>query len=138
MCDWTPQICYVEIAGNSSFSPRFADLDSPFCQQGFCPAPGAHHLGTAAFQQIVVSNPRLACAPASSETLATAHAQDAERSVAMAFQKHISGTHTCLLALPSSDWDVTKNCPEVNPAALKSGRVPDSDWQLLHGNPRAR
>ena len=67
----------------------------------------------------------------SSQALATAQTRDAEQSVAMAFQQHAVGAHACLLALPSSEWDLSAGCPGLNPALLQSGRVADHDWQLL-------
>ena len=67
----------------------------------------------------------------SSQALATAQTLDAERSVAMAFQQHAAGTHACLLALPSSEWEGSEHCPGLNPALLQSGRVDDRHWQLL-------
>ena len=72
----------------------------------------------------------------SHQALATVQARDAERSVAMAFQQHAVGAHACLLALPSSEWDGSENCPGVNPALLQSGRVADRDWQLLAWQPK--
>ena len=51
-------------------------------------------------------------------------------------KQHAISTHACLLALPSYDWDGTNNCPGVNPAVLKSGRVADRYWQLLHWQPQ--
>ena len=71
----------------------------------------------------------------SSQALATAKTRDAERSVAMAFQQHAAGAHACLLALPSSEWDLPAGCPGANPAALQSGRVAELDWQLLQWQP---
>ena len=71
----------------------------------------------------------------SSQVLATAQTRDAERSVAMAFQQHAVGAHSCLLALPSPEWERAEHCPGVNPAPLQSGRVADRDWQLLHWRP---
>ena len=71
----------------------------------------------------------------SHHALATAQTRDAERSVAMAFQQHAAGPHACLLALPSSEWEGSKRCPGVNPAALQSGRVAERDWQLLQWQP---
>ena len=71
----------------------------------------------------------------SRQALATAQASDAERSVAMAFQQHAVGAHACLLALPSSEWEGSEQCPGVNPAPLQSGRVSDRAWQLLHWQP---
>ena len=71
----------------------------------------------------------------SSQALATAQTRDAERSVAMAFQQHAAGAHACLLALPSSEWDLSVGCPGVNTALLQSGRVADPDWQLLDWQP---
>ena len=71
----------------------------------------------------------------SSQALATAQTRDAERSVAMAFQQHAAGAHACLLALPSSEWDLSAGCPGVNTALLQSGRVADRDWQLLDWQP---
>ena len=71
----------------------------------------------------------------SSQALVTAQTRDAERSVAMAFQQHAAGAHACLLALPSSEWDLPAGCPGANPAALQSGRVADRDWQLLDWQP---
>ena len=72
----------------------------------------------------------------SHQALAIAQTRDAERSVAMAFQQHAAGAHTCLLALPSSEWDGSAVCPGANSAALQSGRVPDRDWQLLDWQPQ--
>jgi len=72
----------------------------------------------------------------SSQALAIAQTRDAERSVAMAFQQHAVGAHACLLALPSSEWDLSAGCPGLNPALLQSGRVPDRDWQLVDWQPR--
>ena len=72
----------------------------------------------------------------SSQALVTAQTRDAERSVAMAFKQHAAGAHACLLALPSSEWDLPAGCPGANPAALQSGRVADRDWQLLHWQPQ--
>ena len=72
----------------------------------------------------------------SSQALATAQKRDAERSVAMAFQQHAAGTHACLLALPSSEWNRSEHCPGENPALLQSGRVDDRDWQLLDWQPK--
>ena len=72
----------------------------------------------------------------SSQALATAQTRDAERSVAMAFQQHAAGAHACLLALPSSEWDLPAGCPGANPAALQSGRVADRNWQLLDWQPQ--
>ena len=72
----------------------------------------------------------------SSQALATAQTRDAERSVAMAFQQHAFGAHACLLALPSSEWELPAGCPGANPAVLQSGRVADRDWQLLDWQPR--
>ena len=72
----------------------------------------------------------------SHQVLATAQTRDAERSVAMAFQQHATGAHACLLALPSSEWEGSKRCLGVNPAALQSGRVADRDWQLLQWIPQ--
>ena len=72
----------------------------------------------------------------SHQALATAQARDAERSVAKAFQKHAAGTHACLLALPSSEWNRSEHCPGENPALLQSGRVDDRDWQLLDWQPK--
>ena len=71
----------------------------------------------------------------SSQALTTAQTRDAERSVAMAFQQHAVGAHSCLLALPSPEWERAEHCPGVNPAALQSGRVADRDWQLLEWQP---
>ena len=71
----------------------------------------------------------------SHQALATAQTRDAERSVAMAFQQHAAGVDACLLALPSSEWEGSKRCPGVNPAALQSGRVAELDWQLLQWQP---
>ena len=72
----------------------------------------------------------------SSQALATAQVRDAERSVAMAFQQHAAGAHACLLAFPSSEWELSADCPGVNPALLQSGRVADRSWQLLDWQPR--
>jgi len=72
----------------------------------------------------------------SHQALATAQTRDAERSVAMAFQQRAAGAHACLLALPSSEWDLPAGCSGANPAALQSGRVADRDWQLLHWQPQ--
>ena len=58
----------------------------------------------------------------SSQALATAQTRDAERSVAMTFQQHAVGAHACLLALPSSEWELSERCPGVNPGLLQSGR----------------
>ena len=71
----------------------------------------------------------------SSQALVIAQARDAERSVAMAFQQHAAGAHACLLALPSSEWELSAGCPGASPAALQSGRVADRDWQLLAWQP---
>ena len=71
----------------------------------------------------------------SRQALATAQARDAERSVAMLFQQHAAGANTCLLALPSAEWELTAGCPWANPAALQSGSVADRDWQLLDWQP---
>lgn len=71
----------------------------------------------------------------SSYALATAQTRDAELSVAMAFQQHAAGAHACLLALPSSEWELSAGCPGVNPGLLKSGRIADRDWQLLDWQP---
>ena len=73
----------------------------------------------------------------SRQALATAQTLDAERSVAMAFQQHAAGTHVCLLALPSSEWNRSEHCPGENPALLQSGRVDDRDWQLLDWQPQS-
>ena len=62
-------------------------------------------------------------------------ARDADGSVAMAFQQHAAGAHACLLALPSSKWELSAGCPGANPAALQSGRVADRNWQLLDWQP---
>ena len=72
----------------------------------------------------------------SRQALAAAQARDADGSVAMAFQQHAAGAHACLLALPSSKWELSAGCPGANPAALQSGRVADRDWQLLDWQPR--
>ena len=72
----------------------------------------------------------------SHQALTIAQTRDAERSVAMAFQQHAAGAHACLLALPSSEWEGSKRCPGANPAALRSGRVGDHDWQLLDWQPQ--
>ena len=72
----------------------------------------------------------------SRQALATAQPRDAERSVAMAFQQHAAGAHACLLALPSSVWDSSEHCPEVNSTMLQSGRVVDRGWQLLDWQPQ--
>ena len=71
----------------------------------------------------------------SRQALDTAQTRDAERSVAMAFQQHAVGAHACLLALPSSEWDLPAGCPGANLAALQSGRVADRDWELLDWQP---
>ena len=71
----------------------------------------------------------------SRQSLAIAQTRDAEQSVAMAFQQHAAGHHACLLALPSSEWESSEDCPGVNPAALQAGRVADRDWQLLRWQP---
>ena len=71
----------------------------------------------------------------SSQALATAQTHDAERSVAMAFQQHAFGAHACLLALPSSEWELPAGCPGANPAVLQSGRVANRNWQLLDWQP---
>ena len=72
----------------------------------------------------------------SRQALATAQTLDAERSVAMAFQQHAAGAHACLLALPSSEWELSAVCPGVNPGLLQSGRVADRDWQLMDWQPQ--
>ena len=72
----------------------------------------------------------------STQSLAIAHARDAERSVAMAFQQRAAGAHACLLALPSSEWALSTGCPGASPAALQSGSVDDRDWQLLAWQPQ--
>ena len=72
----------------------------------------------------------------SRQALAIAQTRDAERSVAMAFQQHATGAHACLLALPSSEWELSAGCPGVNSALLQSGRVSDRDWQLLAWQPQ--
>ena len=72
----------------------------------------------------------------SSQALATAKTRDAERSVAMAFQQHAASAHACLLALPSSEWELSAGCPGLNPVLLQSGRVADRDWQLLAWQPQ--
>ena len=72
----------------------------------------------------------------SSQALATAQTRDAERSVTMAFQQHAAGAHACLLALPSSEWQLSAGCPGVNPALLQYGRVADRDWQLIAWQPQ--
>ena len=72
----------------------------------------------------------------SRQALATAKIRDAELSVAMAFQQHVVGAHACLLALPSSVWDSSEHCPEVNSTMLQSGRVVDRGWQLLDWQPQ--
>ena len=72
----------------------------------------------------------------SHQALAIAQTRDAERSVAMAFQQHAAGAHVCLLALPSSEWDRSGRCPEVNPALLQFGHAADRDWQLLDWQPQ--
>ena len=71
----------------------------------------------------------------SSQALAIAQIRDAERSVAMAFQQHAAGAHVCLLALPSSEWKGSEQCPGVNPALLQSGRIAGRDWQLQDWQP---
>ncbi len=72
----------------------------------------------------------------SRQALVSAQTRDAERSVTMAFQQHAVGAHACLLALPSSEWDLSAGCPGLNPALLQSGRVADRDWQLLAWQPQ--
>ena len=72
----------------------------------------------------------------SSQTLATAKIRDVEQSVAMAFQQHAASAHACLLALPSSEWELSMDCPGLNPALLQSGRVADREWQLLDWQPQ--
>ena len=72
----------------------------------------------------------------SRQALDMAKIRDAERSVAMALQQHAAGTHACLLALPSSEWELSAGCPGVNPALLQSGRVADRGWQLLDWQPQ--
>ena len=67
--------------------------------------------------------------------LATAQTRDAECSVAMAFQQCAASAHACLLALPSSEWELSAACPGVNPGLLQSGRVANRDWQLLDWQP---
>ena len=73
---WTshPQVCWSASAGIPSFSPRFAVVDSPFCKQGVCPAPGTYHFGPAAVEQLVVADPRPACAP--TQQSGVGHCQD--------------------------------------------------------------
>ena len=71
----------------------------------------------------------------SRQALATAQTLDAERSVVMAFQQRAAGAHACLLALPSSEWEGSERCPEMNSALLQSGRVDNRDWQLLDWQP---
>ena len=71
----------------------------------------------------------------SSQALATAKLRDAEHSVAMAFQQHAAGAHSCLLALHSSEWEGSVGCPGANPAALQFGRVADRAWQLEDWQP---
>ena len=72
----------------------------------------------------------------SRQALAIAQTRDAEQSVAMAFQQHAVGAHACLLALPSSEWELSERCPGVNPGLLQSGRVADRSWQLLDWQPQ--
>ena len=72
----------------------------------------------------------------SSHALATAQTRDAEHSVVMAFHQHAAGAYACLLALPSSEWDLSVGCPGLNPALLQSGRVADREWQLLAWQPQ--
>ena len=72
----------------------------------------------------------------SRQALATAQTRDAEHSVAMVFQQHAAGAHSCLLALPSPEWEGSEQCRGVNPAPLQSGRVADRDWQLLDWQPQ--
>ena len=72
----------------------------------------------------------------SRQALDMAKIPDAERSVAMAFQQHAVDAHACLLALPSSVWDSSEHCPEVNSTMLQSGRVVDRGWQLLDWQPQ--
>ena len=72
----------------------------------------------------------------SSQALATAQTRDAERSVAMTFQQHAVGSHSCLLALPSSEWEGSERCSGLNPGLLQSGRVADRGWQLLDWQPQ--
>ena len=72
----------------------------------------------------------------SSHALATAQTRDAEHSVVMAFHQHAAGAHACLLALPSSEWELSAVCPGVNPGLLQSGRVADRDWQLMDWQPQ--
>ena len=71
----------------------------------------------------------------SHQALAIAQTRDAEHSVAMAFQQHAAGAYACLLALPSSEWELSAGCPGASPAALQSGSVDDRDWQLLDWQP---
>jgi hypothetical protein len=70
------------------------------------------------------------------QALATAKIRDAEQSVAMAFQQHAAGAHSCLLALPSSEWESSERCPRENLTLLQSGQVDDRDWQLLDWQPK--
>ena len=72
----------------------------------------------------------------SHQALAIAQTRDAEHSVAMAFQQHAAGAYACLLALPSSEWELSAGCPGASPAALQSGSVDDRDWQLLDWQPQ--
>ena len=103
---------------------------------GVCSAPGSHHLSTALAEQFVVADPRPARTAAQPSGAGHRQILDAERSVAMAFQQHAAGAHACLLALPSSEWELSAGCPGANPAALLSGRVADRDWQLLDWQPQ--
>ena len=72
----------------------------------------------------------------SRQALVSAQTRDAERSVAMVFQQHAAGANACLLELPSSEWEGSEYCTEVNPAPLQSGRVAELDWQLLDWLPQ--
>jgi hypothetical protein len=71
----------------------------------------------------------------SRQALVSAQTRDAERSVTMAFQQHAAGAHACLLALPSTEWELPGRCPGANPSALQSGHVADRAWQLLYWQP---
>ena len=71
----------------------------------------------------------------SQQAFASAQIRDAERSVAMLFQQYWIGVHGCLLALPSSAWQGSEQCPEVNSSALRAGRVADRHWTLVHWQP---
>jgi len=72
----------------------------------------------------------------SAQLFATAQFRDAEHSVVMLFRQHLVGVYACLLALPSSEWERSEQCPGVNASALQSGWVAGRLWHLVHWQPR--